>query len=198
MERTVYISKRRYGFYWFSVVLVAFFFSIIIAHPSYGAEESKSAKIDAKVNEALKRFYEQVEDGKEIAKRAKGLLILPNVGKGALIVGFEYGRGALRVGGKTVDYYSMAAGSLGFQIGGEAKDIIITFNNDDALKGFRAAKGWEAGVDGNVALFTVGGGQKSLSAMNENPILAFIFDVKGLIADISIKGAKFNKLNLSE
>lgn len=148
--------------------------------------------------EALKRFHEQVEDGKEIAKRAKGLLILPNVGKGALIVGFEYGRGALRVGGKTVDYYSMAAGSLGFQIGGEAKDIIITFNNDDALKGFRAAKGWEAGVDGNVALFTVGGGQKSLSAMNENPILAFIFDVKGLIADISIKGAKFNKLDLSE
>ena len=198
MERKVYISKRRYGFYWFSVVLVAFFFSIIIAHPLYGAEESKSAKIDAKVNEALKRFYEQVEDGKEIAKRAKGLLILPNVGKGALIVGFEYGRGALRVGGKTVDYYSMAAGSLGFQIGGEAKDIIITFNNDDALKGFRAAKGWEAGVDGNVALFTVGGGQKSLSAMNENPILAFIFDVKGLIADISIKGAKFNKLDLSE
>ncbi|MGD8899635.1 MAG: hypothetical protein PVF39_06125 [Desulfobacterales bacterium] len=50
------------------------------------------------------RFYEQVEDGKEIAKRAKGMLILPNVGKGALIVGIEYGRGALRVGGKTVDY----------------------------------------------------------------------------------------------
>ena len=51
--------------------------------------------------EALKRFHEQVEDGKEIAKRAKGLLTLPNFGKGALIVGFEYGRGALRVGGKT-------------------------------------------------------------------------------------------------
>ncbi|MGD2022607.1 MAG: hypothetical protein PVI49_10080 [Desulfobacterales bacterium] len=52
----------------------------------------------------MQRFYEQVEDGKEIAKRAKGMLILPNVGKGALIVGIEYGRGALRVGGKTLDY----------------------------------------------------------------------------------------------
>jgi lipid-binding SYLF domain-containing protein len=140
----------------------------------------------------------KVEDGKEVADRAKGLLVLPNVGKGALIVGFEYGRGALRVGGKTMDYYSMAAGSLGFQIGGEAKDIIIAFNNEDALKRFRTAKVWEAGVDGNVALFPVGGGQKSLSAMNENPILAFIFDVKGLIADMSIKGAKFNELGLSK
>ena len=167
-------------------------------HPLYGAEESKAAKIDANLNEALQRFYDQVADAKEVAKRAKGLLVLPNVGKGALIVGFEYGRGDLRVGGKTVDYYSMAAGSLGFQIGGEAKDIIISFNNDDALERFRSAKGWEAGVDGNVALFNVGGGQKSLSAMNENPILAFVFDVKGLIADMSVKGAKFNKLDLSK
>jgi lipid-binding SYLF domain-containing protein len=198
MKRTVSLSNRKYGFYWFSVVLVAFTWSIMMAHPLYGAEKSTAAKIDDSVNEALQRFYTQVEDGKEIAKRAKGLLVLPNVGKGALIVGFEYGRGALRVGDKTVDYYSMASGSLGLQIGGEAKDIIITFNNDDALKRFRTAKGWEAGVDGNVALFTVGGGQKSLSAMNENPILAFIFDVKGLIADISIKGAKFNKLDMSK
>ncbi len=198
MVLTLRDSKVRYGFYWFSIVLVALFWSIISAQPLYGEEESKAQKIDANVNESLERFYEQVEDGKEIANRAKGMLILPNVGKGALILGIEYGRGALRVGGKTVDYYSMATGSLGFQIGGEAKDIVITFNNDEALKKFRAAKGWEAGVDGNVALFTIGGGQKSLVAMNENPVLAFVFDVKGLIADISMKGAKFNKLDFSE
>jgi lipid-binding SYLF domain-containing protein len=198
VKQTVFDSKTRYGFYWFSIVLVALFWGIVFAQPSHGEDKSKAEKIDASANEALQRFYEQVEDGKEIAKRAKGMLVLPNVGKGALIVGIEYGRGALRVGGKTLDYYSMAAGSLGFQIGGEAKDIIITFNNDEALKKFRAAKGWEAGVDGNVALFTVGGGQKSLVAMNENPVLAFVFDVKGLIADISMKGAKFNKLDLSK
>ena len=92
----------------------------------------------------------------------------------------------------------MAAGSIGFQIGGQAKDIIIAFDSDEALKRFRAAKGWEAGVDGNVALFTIGGGENTLSAMNKNPVLAFIFDVKGLMADMSIKGAKFNKLDLSE
>lgn len=198
MVRTVYMANHRCGFYWLSVVCVAFFGCIMMTQPSYGAEKSKAAKIEDSVNEALQRFYEQVEDGKAVANRAKGLLVLPNVGKGALIVGFEYGSGALRVGGKTVDYYSMAAGSLGFQIGGEAKDIIISFNSDDALNRFRAAKGWEAGVDGNVALFTVGGGEKSLAAMNENPILAFVFDVKGLIADLSIKGAKFNKLDLSK
>ena len=198
MERTLFDSKQRYCFLWFSLIMVAFFWGIIFAPPSYGEEKSKAQKIDTRVDEALERFYQQVEDGKEVAKRAKGILVLPNVGKGALIVGFEYGRGALRVGGKTVDFYSMSAGSLGLQVGGEAKDIIITFNNDEALKKFHAAKGWEAGVDGNVALFTVGAGAKSLSAMNHNPILAFVFDVKGLIVDFSMKGAKFNKLDLTE
>ena len=198
MKQTLSISNCRYSFNWISILMVAFFWSIIFTHPLDGAEKSKAGKIDASVNEALQRFYKQVEDGEEVAKRAKGLLVLPNVGKGALLVGIEYGRGALRVGGKTVDYYSMASGSLGFQIGGEAKDIIIAFNNDEALKKFRTARGWEAGVDGNVALFTVGGGQNSLAAMNKNPVLAFVFDVKGLIADMSIKGAKFNKLDLSK
>ena len=198
MERIINCSNHRYGFYWFSVVLVAFCWSIILAQPSYGEEKTKAEKIDARVNETLERFYKQVKDGRTVARDAKGLLVLPNVGKGAFIIGAEYGRGALRVGGKTVDYYSMAAGSIGFQIGGQAKDIIISFNSDEALKRFRAAKGWEAGVDGNVALFTIGGGENTLSAMNENPVLGFIFDVKGLMADMSIKGAKFNKLDLSK
>ena len=182
----------------YGVVFVIFFLVAPFVAPSYGEEKTKSEKINASVNETLERFYAQVKDGREVAKRAKGLLILPNVGKGAFIIGAEYGRGALRVGGKTVDYYNMMAGSIGFQIGGEAKDIIISFNTDAALKSFRAARGWEAGVDGNVALFTIGGGQNTLSAMNENPVLAFVFDVKGLMADMSIKGAKFTKLDMTE
>jgi hypothetical protein len=43
---------------------------------------------------------------------------MPSVGKGALIIGIEHGKGALRIEGETVDYYSMSAGSVGLQIGG--------------------------------------------------------------------------------
>ena len=89
----------------------------------------------------------------------------------------------------------MISGSIGFQIGGQAKDIIIAFMSDEALKNFRASKGWEAGVDGNVALIKVGAGQSATTAMANQPIVAFVFDVKGLIADMSLRGAKFNKLD---
>ena len=174
------------------IVSLVFVLGIILAGQSWGAT---AKEIDASANAAMDRFYENVKDAKEVAQRAKGLLILPNVKKGALIVGGEYGQGVLRTGGKSVDYYSMIAGSIGFQIGGEAKDIIFAFMSGAALEKFRQSKGWEAGVDGNVALIKVGAGESAISAMGKDPIVAFVFDVKGLMADMSLKGAKFNKLD---
>ena len=174
------------------LIAAVFLFGGLFAGQSLGAS---AKEIDASVDAAMDRFYKHVKDGKDVVHRAKGLLILPNVKKGALIVGGEYGQGAMRIGGKTVEYYSMAAGSIGLQIGGQAKDIVLAFNSSDVLKKFRDSKGWEAGVDGNVALVTLGAGASVISAMNEGPIVAFVFDVKGLIADMSIKGAKFNKLD---
>ena len=171
-------------------IFVTVAFSIGLAATVYAIT---AKEIDASADAALNRFYKQVKDAKEVAGRAKGLLVLPNVTKGALIIGGEYGRGALRIGGKSVDYYSMISGSIGFQIGGQAKDIIIAFMSDEALKDFRASKGWEAGVDGNVALIKVGAGESAITAMSDQPIVAFVFDVKGLIADMSLRGAKFNK-----
>ena len=90
----------------------------------------------------------------------------------------------------------MMSGSVGFQIGGEAKDIIIAFMSSEALKKFRDSKGWEAGVDGNVAVVNKGAGESTLTAMSKDPIVAFVYDVKGLMADMSLKGTKFNKLEL--
>ena len=179
------------GFYLIILTLLVFTLG-----PVTTVYADKAKELDAAADAALDRFYKQVKDGKEVAQKAKGLLIMPSVKKGALIIGGEYGRGVLRIGGKTVDYYSMMSGSVGFQIGGEAKDIIIAFNSSDALQKFRDSKGWEAGVDGNVALISKGAGESTVTAMAKDPIVAFVFDVKGLMADMSIKGAKFNKLEL--
>lgn len=160
---------------------------------------AKTAKeIDASVDAAVQRFYKQVKGSKELVDKSKGMLVMPNVLKGAFIIGGEYGEGALRVGGKSVDYYNTISGSIGFQIGGQAKDIILLFMTGEALKQFRASKGWEAGVDGNVALITVGAGESADTNTLKEPILGFVFDAKGLIFDISLKGAKFSKIDKKE
>ncbi len=153
---------------------------------------ASAEEIDTEADAVLQRFYEQVKEAKQFMKEAKGVLIMPSVKKGALIVGGEYGQGALRINGKTVDYYSIISGSVGFQIGGQAKDMIIGFMTDEALKKFRASKGWEAGMDGSVAVIKKGAGER---AQTSEPIVAYIFDVKGLMGDMSLRGAKFNKLD---
>lgn len=156
---------------------------------------AKTAKeINTSVNACLDRFYKQVKGGKELAAKAKGVLVMPGVIKAGLIVGGEYGEGALRVGGKTVSYYNLASGSVGLQIGGESKDVVILFMKDEALKQFQASKGWEVGVDANVAVVTIGGGERVDFTKMKEPIIGFVFDVKGLMADISLKGAKFTKI----
>ena len=174
------------------LILAVFLFVGLFAGQSFGGT---AKEIDASADAAMDRFYKNVKDAKDVVQRSKGMLIMPNVKKGALIVGGEYGQGALRIGGKTVGYYSMTSGSVGFQIGGQAKDVIFAFMSGEALKKFRDSKGWEAGVDGNVALIKLGAGESAISAMGEETIVAFVFDVKGLMADMSIRGAKFNKLD---
>ena len=157
---------------------------------------AKTAKeINDNVNACLGRFYRLVPGGKELAAKAAGVLVMPGVIKAGLIVGGEYGEGALRIDKKTAAYYNLASGSVGLQIGGESKDILILFMTEEALKQFQASRGWEAGVDANVALVNMGDGQRFDFTKMKDPIVGFVLDVKGLMADISLKGAKFTKFS---
>jgi lipid-binding SYLF domain-containing protein len=80
----------------------------------------------------------------------------PDITKAGFIDGGQYGEGALRITGKSVAYYSLVSGSIGYQIGAEQYDMIILFTTEPALNAFRNSKGWEAGVDGDVTLVNVG------------------------------------------
>jgi lipid-binding SYLF domain-containing protein len=73
-------------------------------------------------------------------------------------------------------------------------DIIIAFMTDEALQGFRKVDGWEIGIDGNVALITIGAGTRLDTTTARDPIVGFVFDAKGLMADLSLKGAKFTRI----
>ncbi len=151
--------------------------------------------LDADADATLTKFYESVSGGKNLVKDAKGVLIFPSVIKAGMLVGGEYGEGALRVDGKTVDYYSTAAASLGFQLGAQKKSIIVLFMQPEALDKFRASEGWKAGVDASIAVVAVGAGGDLDSSKLNQPILGFILDQKGLMYNLTLEGAKFTKLN---
>jgi len=108
-------------------------FTVVLSFAAENLWAQTAEEIDASVYACLGRFYYQIKGGREIVAMAEGVLVIPSVVKGGLIVGGDYGEGALRVGGKTVSYYNFVSGSVGFQIGGEAKDFVILFMKDESF-----------------------------------------------------------------
>ena len=80
------------------------------------------------------------------------------------------------------------------QIGAQQYSIDMGFMNDEALQKFRDSKGWEAGVDGSVAVAEWGAGDDINTKTFKDPIVAFVFGNKGLMAGISIEGSKITKI----
>ncbi len=150
-------------------------------------------EIDVSVDVALERFNKEIPGADSFINKAKGVLVFPEVIKAGFVVGGEYGEGALRIDGKTVEYYNTIAASLGFQLGAQTKTIILVFTSENALRKFRKSDGWKAGVDGSVALISLGAGDSLDTVSAKDPIVAFVFGQKGLMYNLTLEGSKFNK-----
>ncbi len=159
---------------------------------------ASAAKIDREADKALVVFREDVNGADVFLDQAAGYLIFPRVIKVGIGIGAETGEGALRVGGQTVAYYRTTAGSIGFQLGAQAKSIVIAFMTKESLQKFRDSSGWKVGVDGSVALIDLGAGKTIDSNNIKDPVVGFIFGSKGLMYNLTLEGSKFSKLDKSE
>ncbi|NWG92956.1 MAG: hypothetical protein HXY21_10700 [Parvularculaceae bacterium] len=159
------------------------------------ADAASKSKIDRRVDKALAEFRDQIGGADAVLSRAAGVLVFPSIKKAGIGIGGEYGEGALRIGGRTVAYYSSAAASIGFQLGAQARRQIIVFLDQKALEKFRASDGWDIGVDASVAVVTLdAGGQIDTKELNQ-PIVAFIFDGKGLMYNLALEGSKISRIH---
>jgi lipid-binding SYLF domain-containing protein len=176
---------------------LCFFTSIALSGlgPVVTAHAASAEQINIEVDGTLADFRKEVTGGDEFLGKAKGVLVFPSIVKAGLVVGGEYGEGALRIGGKSVQYYSIASASFGFQLGAQEYAIVMVFLTDEALKAFRESKGWEAGVDGSVAIAKWGAGKDINTENFKDPIVGFVLSNKGLMYSLSLEGSKITKLD---
>ena len=187
--RTVY--KKRITFILLSLTLIL----IVGMTLPKDVLSASASEIDIRVDSALKRFKNEVEGGSDFLKKSKGVLVFPRVIKAGAIIGGEYGEGALRIKGKTKQYYSTASASLGFQLGAQSKSLVLVFLSKKALSEFRKSDGWKAGVDGSVAVIKWGAGEDLNTVDIKDPIVGFVFNNKGLMYNLTIEGSKFSKID---
>ena len=177
--------------------VMKFFFIVTAMFATSSALAASAEEIDRRANEALQVFKEQVDAADVFLGQEAGYLVFPKVYKVGIGVGAETGEGALRVGGNSVAYYRTTSGSVGLQLGAQAKSIVIAFMTRQALDKFRNSEGWKVGVDGSVALVDIGVG-KTIDTQNvKDPVVGFIFGSKGLMYNLTLEGSKFSKLDKS-
>jgi lipid-binding SYLF domain-containing protein len=163
-----------------------------------GNEPSKAGSardINAGVSATLDRFYRQVPGAHELGAKAAAILVFPTIVKAGFGFGGEYGEGAMRIGGRTVGYYNTIAASFGFQIGAQARSVIIMFMTPDALSNFRRVDGWKVGVDGSIAIITVGAGASIDTDKITSPVIGFVVDPKGLMYNLTLEGSKISRIS---
>lgn len=168
----------------------------LLLSPS-GAFAASAEEIDASVNESLDLFAERVDGARNFLDQAAGYLVFPRVIKVGVGVGGETGEGALIVDGKTAGYYRTASGSIGFQLGAQAKSIVIAFMTAESLDKFRNSAGWKVGVDGSVALIDIGAGKAIDTTSINDPVVGFVFGAKGLMYNLTLEGSKITKIDKS-
>ena len=189
----IFIAKKPFLL---RVFLLIPLISIFIAGPlMQDADAASKAKIERRVAKALTVFKEEVNGGDKLLGRAAGVLIFPSVKKAGIGIGAEYGEGALQIGGTSVAYYSTAAASIGLQLGGQVRSQFILFMEEEALEKFRNSDGWEVGVDGSVALITLGAGGKIDASKLDEPIIGFVLNNKGLMYNLSLEGSKITEID---
>lgn len=173
-------------------IILALMLLLSLPHSS---EAASAYEIDVDVTAALKRFYNEVGGARDLVEHSAGVLVFPSVVKAGIGVGGEYGEGALRRYGRTEGYYNTVSASFGFQLGVQARTVIIVFMTEEALGSFRRKDGWKVGVDGSVALVTVGIGGAIDTNNIKKPVVGFILDQKGLMYNLTLEGSKISRID---
>ena len=151
-------------------------------------------RIDRRVDATRDFLFQRYPGMEELAGKAAGILYMPLVTKAGFGVGGSYGRGALRIEGATVDFYSALQASIGFQIGAQQYAHALFFMTPEALQEFRTSSGWSVGAEAEYALIDRGGNLSARTLTARAPVLAFVFGQAGLIVGATLEGTKYQRI----
>lgn len=187
---------------WRKFILLAACFMLLAVQPLQAvAEETNTAVGSEEIESAitvLKEINKIPEQGipPALLANASGVAIIPNVVKLGFVLGGRRGHGVLMIrdkkGGWLNPYFiSFTGGSIGWQIGAQASDVILVFKNWKSIDAIRKGK-FTLGVDAAVAAGPVG---RQAEAATDTTFKAEIYSFarsRGLFAGVSLEGASLS------
>lgn len=168
--------------------------TIPLAACGNGIGSNAGDRIDSRVDSAISFMYANIPGTRELAGDAEGMLVMPLITEAGFGLGGGYGRGALRINGATVDYYSSASATFGLQIGAQQYAHALFFMTEESLRDFRYSSGWVVGADIEYAVNRQGGNLGTDTTSLLSPVIGVVFGQAGLIAGATLEGQRYTRI----
>jgi SH3 domain-containing YSC84-like protein 1 len=128
----------------------------------------------------------------EVLGSAECVAVVPSMLKGGFMVGAKYGRGLASCrtpkGWSTPAFFVVTGGSFGFQIGGQAVDLVMLIMNKDGMKHLLSSQ-FALGADASVAAGPVGRHAEGNTDWKMRAEVLTYSRARGLFAGVSLNGA---------
>ncbi|MEX0921681.1 MAG: lipid-binding SYLF domain-containing protein [Rhodovibrionaceae bacterium] len=189
------VSLTRKGFF---AMLFAASAGFALAGGALPAAANDKDEAEELVDNAYHVVNQLLQDGEFEAlprylENAQGVMIYPALVKGGFIIGGEGGTGLLMVRGSdgtwsSPAFYTLAAGSIGLQIGGQVSKAVLTIMNEGAVESMMN-DGFKFGGDISVAVGPIGKGLEASTTGNFDEDVYVFSKAVGLFGGGSLEGA---------
>lgn len=176
-----------------SVLLCSFMFAA-----DEPANESKASDRAQAAADVLNEIQSAPDSGipQDILGRAECVAVVPSMLKGGFIVGAKYGRGLASCrtpkGWSAPAFFIVRGGSFGFQIGGQAVDLVMLIMNNDGMQHLLSSK-VALGADASVAAGPVGRHAEGNTDWKMRAQVLTYSRARGVFAGVSLNGAELKQ-----
>lgn len=191
------ISPASVRFFGCLFVLMAVFFSasLLVTQPAFADDNVQARQLVEKTRMTLESFAgaSEMEGFRSLMKDARGIFVSPQILRGAFIIGASGGSGVFLVRDRHKGdwtgpaFYTIGEASFGFQIGGDASEVILLAMTERGVMALLASS-VKLGADVGIAVGPVGAGADASTANLSADIISFSRS-KGLYGGISLEGA---------
>ena len=175
------------------VALISLMCSFAVAADEPAQESKASDRVQAAAD-VLNEIESAPDSGipQEILGSSECVAVVPSMLKGGFIVGAKYGRGLASCrtakGWSAPAFFTVTGGSFGFQIGGQAVDLVMLIMNKDGMKHLLSSK-FALGADASVAAGPVGRHAEGNTDWKMRAQVLTYSRARGVFAGVSLNGA---------
>lgn len=177
----------------YSLVLVLLLTSLAFAGDEQPGESKASDRVQAAAD-VLNEIQAAPDTGipRDILGSAECVAVVPSMLKGGFILAAKYGRGLASCrtpkGWSAPAFFTIEGGSFGFQIGGQAIDLVLLIMNNDGMQHLLSSK-FELGADASVAAGPVGRDAEGGTDWKMRAQILTYSRARGVFAGVSLNGA---------